>query len=189
MQPDADASAVALGEDALQAVPRDTPKLFAFGFGVTFFASMVGPFLADKGLTLTQFGVLALISLCVLPVEGLAFFLFATMDGPPPLPMFVGIVALLGFGTSIYTFVVNNSRFRWPSREQAATDFSMHSSIWNFGVWAAGSLSGFTVAGIGWAGFFPLAAGIATVFALCYVLMYDRVEALCQARERRELVG
>ncbi len=193
------------------------PFLFTFGFGGAFFGSMVGPFLADKGLTLTQFGVLApimaiagagagalatpvlirryglkrtgLIGLSVLPLEGLAFFIFATLPGLPPLPMFVGLVALLGFGTSIYSFAVNNSRFRWASKAQAGTDYSMQSSVWNFGVWAAGSLAGFVVARVGWAAFFPLAAGLATVFALGYVLMFDRVEALVQEREREELEG
>lgn len=191
------------------------PFLFCFGFGGAFFGSMVGPFLADKGLTLTQFGILspisaiagaglgalatpilirlfglkraALVGLSVLPIEGVVFFAFATMPGLPPLPMFVAIVSLLGFGTSIYSFTVNNSRFRWASKAQAATDYSMQSSIWNFGIWVAGSLAGFVVVAFGWALFFPLAAGLTTVFGLFYVLTFDRIEGLVQIREREEL--
>ena len=33
------------------------PFLFVFGFGASFFPSMTGPFLADKGLTLTEYGI------------------------------------------------------------------------------------------------------------------------------------
>jgi len=191
------------------------PFLFCFGFGGAFFGSMVGPFLADKGLTLTQFGILspisaiagaglaalatpilirrygvrtaAIVGVSILPIEGVVFLIFATMPGLPPLPMFVAIVALLGFGTAIYSFAVNNSRFRWASKAQAATDYSLQSSLWNLGIWVAGSLAGFVVAAVGWAVFFPIAAGLTTVFALFYVLMFDRVEALVQIREAQEL--
>ncbi|MEJ2131156.1 MAG: MFS transporter, partial [Gammaproteobacteria bacterium] len=191
------------------------PFLFCFGFGGAFFGAMVGPFLADKGLSLTQFGILspisaiagsglaalvtpilirnfgvrtaAIVGLSILPIEGVVFMVFALMPGLPPLPIFVTIVALLGFGTAIYSFAVNNSRFRWASKAQAATDYSMQSSLWNFGIWVAGSLAGFVVAAVGWAIFFPLAAGLATAFALFYVLTFERIEALVQAREADEL--
>ncbi len=190
------------------------PFLFLFGFGGAFFGSMVGPFLADKGLTLTQFGILApisaiagsgagaiatpllvarfglrntaMIGVAMLPVEGLTFCAFALMPALPPLPMFVAVVAVLGFGTSVYTFAVNNSRFRWVSKAQAGTDYSMQSSLWNFGIWVAGSVAGFVVAITGWSVFFPLAAGAAAAFGVFYLVAFDRIERLVRAREGTE---
>jgi MFS family permease len=191
------------------------PFVFLFGFGGAFFTSMVGPFLADKGLTLTQFGVLApiaaiaasgagavatpllvarfglrrtaMIGIVLIPLEGVFFAALALMPSLPPLPIFAAIFAVLGLGTSVYTFVVNNSRFRWVSKAQAGTDYSLQSSVWNFGIWVAGSAAGFVAAGIGWAVFFPLAACLATAFGVFYVMTFDRIEALVRRREAAEL--
>ena len=191
------------------------PYLFLFGFGGAFFTSMVGPFLADKGLTLTQFGILApvsaiaafgagavatpflvdrfglrrtaMIGIAWIPLEGIFFAALALMPSLPPLPVFAAIFAVLGFGTSVYTFVVNNSRFRWVSKAQAGTDYSLQSSVWNFGIWVAGSVSGFVASSIGWAAFFPLAAVLAAAFGVFYLMTFDRIETLVQRREAEEL--
>ena len=171
------------------------PYLSVFGFGAGFFGSMLGPFFADEGLTTTQFGILftiatlagsglgalvtpwlverigmrrtAIIGVVALPVEGCIFGAFALYPGLPTLPTLTFIVAVLGFVTSIYSYVVNNSRFRWASKAQAATDYSMQSSLWNFGLWAAGSASGFVVASVGWAIFFPIAGCLAGAGGVC----------------------
>jgi len=191
------------------------PFLFLFGFGGVFFTSMVGPFLADKGITLTQFGLLApiaaiaasgagavatpylvdrlglrrtaMIAIGLIPLEGVFFAALALMPSLPPLPIFAAIFAVLGFGTSVYTFVVNNSRFRWVSKAQAGTDYSLQSSVWNFGIWVAGSVAGFVAAATGWAVFFPIAACLAAAFGVVYVMSFDRIEALVQRRESAEL--
>lgn len=191
------------------------PYLFAFGFGGTFFGSMVGPFFADKGMTLTEFGIIspisviagaglgalatpmlvsrlgmkttALISLMILPAEAAVYYLFARMEGLPVMWLLITTVALLGFGTSIYTYVVNNSRFRWVSKSQAGTDYSMQSSLWNLGVWAAGSASGFVAGFVGWSLFFPIAASVTFIFGMFYVTMFDRIENMVLAREDAEV--
>ena len=193
------------------------PFLFLFGFGGAFFTSMVGPFLADKGLSLTQFGILAPVSaiaafgagavatpflvdrfgmrraamlgLALIPLEGIFFAVLALMPTLPPLPVFAAVFAVLGFGTSVYTFVINNSRFRWVSKAQAGTDYSLQSSLWNFGIWVAGSVSGFVAAAIGWTVFFPFAAVLASAFGVFYLVTFDRIEALVREREAAELRG
>jgi len=161
------------------------PYLFGFGFGGNAVASMMGPFFSDKGLSLTEFGTLAvvcfvtgsalgatvtpslirrfgmtvtaLVGLSVLPFEAIAYYTFAVMDGLPAMSVLMASMAVIFFGNSIYIFVVSNSRFRWTSKEQAGTDYSAQSSIWNFGQWAAGSAAGFAVGAIGWSYFFPIA--------------------------------
>jgi PAT family beta-lactamase induction signal transducer AmpG len=190
------------------------PYLFAFGFGGSFVTAMMGPFFADKGLTLTEFGILAvacfvtgsamgalvtpvlirrygmkiaaLVGLSALPIEAVAYYWLAVMEGLPPLSVLIAMLGTIFFGNSIYIYVVNNSRFRWVSKEQAGTDYSAQSSIWNFGGWAAGSAAGFVVAAVGWPVFFPIAAALTLTFGLFYVLSFDHVEALVRAREDRE---
>ena len=191
------------------------PFLFLFGFGGAFFTSMVGPFLADKGLTLTQFGMLApvsaiaafgagavatpflvdrfgmrraaMIGIALIPLEGVFFAVLALMPSLPPLPTIAAIFGVIGFGTAVYTFVVNNSRFRWVSKAQAGTDYSLQSSVWNFGIWVAGSVAGIVAARLGWATFFPIAAVLATAFGVFYLVTLERIEALVQRREAEEL--
>jgi len=190
------------------------PYLFGFGFGGNIVTSMMGPFFSDKGLSLTQFGTLAvvcfvtgsalgaavtpplirrfgmkvtaLVGLSVLPFEAIAYYSFAAMDGLPAMPVLMAAMAMIFFGNSIYIFVVSNSRFRWTSKEQAGTDYSAQSSIWNFGQWAAGSVAGFAVGAVGWSYFFPIAATLTLAFGLFYVLSFDRIESMILAREAEE---
>jgi predicted MFS family arabinose efflux permease len=190
------------------------PYLFLFGFGGAFFSAMVGPFLADKGLTLTEFGILAplsaiaasgagaiatpllvarlglrrtaMIGIALIPLEGVLFGALALMPALPVLPAFAAMVAVLGFGTSVYTFAVNNSRFRWVSQAQAGTDYSLQSSVWNFGIWVAGSVAGVVAGAVGWVVFFPFAAALAAAFGVVYLRTFDRIEALVLEREARE---
>lgn len=191
------------------------PFLFLFGFGGTFFGSMLGPFWADKGLTLTEFGILApisavaggalaaattpwlierigmrataIISIAVLPIEAAVYCTFYLVPTLPALPMLIATVALLAFATAIYTYTVSVSRFRWASKAQAGTDYALQSSLWNLGVWAAGSTSGFAVALLGWGWFFPLAAAVTAVGGVFYILKWDAIEDLVRIREREEL--
>ncbi|MCB1685258.1 MAG: MFS transporter [Pseudomonadales bacterium] len=193
------------------------PYLFAFGFGGAFFSSMLGPFFADLGLSLTEFGILsvlsiiagsglgavitplligrygmrttALLSLLTLPLEAVIFYYLASTGALPGLPWIIALTTVVAFCTSIYSFVVNNSRFRWASRAQAATDYSMQSSLWNLGVWAAGSVAGIAAGGMGWPNFFLLAATLSLLAGLFYVYNFDRIEQLVLAREKLEVAA
>jgi hypothetical protein len=122
----------------------------------------------------------------VLPLEAAFYVTLTRMDALPPLPWLAAGLGVLVVGTSVYGYVVNNSRYRWPSKAQAATDFSLQSSVWNGGVWAAGSAAGFIVAAAGWTGFFPIASATSFAIGLFYVLAFDRMEALVSARETAE---
>jgi MFS family permease len=193
------------------------PYIFGFGFAEAFFRSMMLPFLVDKGMTLTQIGILlpfaalsgngvaavltpvlikriglkrtALIGLCWIPVEAAVFCTFALMYQLPPLPFFIPIIAATVFGVSLYSITVNNSRFRWASKTQSGTDYSLQGSIWNFGVSVAGSTAGFVAGAAGWPVFYIVSGIIGTSVAISYILMFDRVEDLVLQREQRELEG
>ena len=146
-----------------------------FGFGATFFVAMLGPFWADKGLTLTEFGILspiaalagsgvaalltpwliprigmrgtAMLGISILPIEAGIYCYYVLVPTLPALPVLITTVSLLAFSTNIYFFTVTISRFRWVSKAQAGTDYALQSSMWNLGVWAAGSTAGL-VAGV-----------------------------------------
>jgi predicted MFS family arabinose efflux permease len=191
------------------------PFVFVFGFGNTFFATLLSVFLVDKGLSLTEIGLIlpiatfigtgsgalltpvfvkrlglrgaAVIGLLTLPIEGLVFAWFAASDTLPSFALIIPVLAILNFTTSIYSFAVNNSRFRWSSKAQAATDFSMQSSFWNFGVWAAGTVAGFVAGGLGWTAFFIIVAIVGVVSAGSYVAMFNHVERLVVQREQDEI--
>ena len=190
------------------------PFLIGFGFMGTFLGAMMSPFLVDKGFTLTQIGMVmplagligwglggaispflikrfglrgaGIIGGIIIPADGLGcawFSVMETMPGVLPLTIIIGV---LMFSMSILGYAVNNSRFRWVSKAQAGTDYSMQSSVWNFGVWLAVSVSGPIAAWWGYTAFFLLAAVVAVSVAAWYVLMWNRVEELVLAREAKE---
>ncbi|MCZ6642551.1 MAG: MFS transporter [Gammaproteobacteria bacterium] len=191
------------------------PFLFLFGFGGAFFLTMFGPFWADKGLTLTQYGILApiagvaggalaaistpwligrfglrntaIIGVAVLPIEATIYCIYSVMPGLPALPILILTISLLAFATNIYTYAATISRFRWASKSQAGTDYALQSSIWNLGVWVAASTAGYVAAKVGWVYFFPIAAVAAAIGGIFYVVMFDRMERLVVQREQEEL--
>ncbi|MEM7017071.1 MAG: MFS transporter [Pseudomonadota bacterium] len=193
------------------------PYLFAFGFGATFMGALFSAFLVDPGVALSDIGIILPIAgfigagggafitpfivhylglkgagvagMIFLPIEGLTFAWLSTLNVLPGTILLTFILSMLFFTTSIYSYAVNNSRFRWASKSQAGTDFSMQSSIWNFGVWAAGSSAGFIAAWFGYTMYFIIAAVLATSFAAWYVFMFDYLERLVQIREQEELAN
>lgn len=191
------------------------PFMFMFGFGQLFFTTMLGPFWSDQGMTLTQYGVLApaaaitgglmaamttpwliertsmritaITGLVILPVEAAVYCYFAMLDALPPLWILIVTVALLSFSTSLYMYTVTISRFRWVSKSQAGTDYSMQSSLWNLGVWAAGSTAGLVAGQFGYVVFFPVAALVTVVGGLFYVVKWQDIENRVLKREAEEL--
>jgi len=190
------------------------PFALFWGFGAAFMGTMLGPFYADKGLTLTEFGILspishlagstlaavttpllverfglrktALIGVAVLPIEGAMFCTFA-LTSLPSLPVLIAMVSLLAYATALFTYPVTISRYRWASKAQAGTDYALQSSLAGFGVWTAGSVSGLVASQVGWVYFFPIATAIALTAGVIYVGKFNRIEQLVIERERVEL--
>ena len=190
------------------------PFAWFWGFGAGFMGTMLGPFYADKGLTLTEFGILspishlagstlaavttpllvsrfglrstAMVGVAILPIEGAMFCMFA-LTSLPPLPLLIVMVSLLGYMTALFTYPVTISRYRWASKAQAGTDYALQSSLAGLGVWMAGSVSGLLASQVGWVYFFPIATTIALTAGIIYVGKFNRIEELVQERERAEL--
>ena len=190
------------------------PFLFAFGYAGTFMGGLFSPFLVHMGVPLPSIGGIlpvagliggtgtalltpilvkrvglrgaGIVGMCFLPIEGLTF---AWLSYRGELPGFLTLIALcsaLFFSTGIYGYAVSISRFRWASKAQAGTDYSLQSSLWNLGVYAGGAVAGFVAEWYGYTVYYIIAAGVATAFALCYVLMFNYVERLVQVREAAE---
>ena len=190
------------------------PFAWFWGFGAGFMGTMLGPFYADKGLTLTEFGILspishlagstlaavttpllvsrfglrstAMVGVAILPIEGAMFCMFA-LTSLPPLPLLIVMVSLLCYMTALFTYPVTISRYRWASKAQAGTDYALQSSLAGLGVWMAGSVSGLIASQVVWVYFFQIATTIALTAGIIYVGKFNRIEELVQERERVEL--
>jgi MFS family permease len=207
--------------DLLAAVKRRDsryilPFMFLFGYGQHFFLTMLGPFWADQGMSISEYGLVsalgaitggvlaatttpwligrtsmrftAIVGLISLPIEALVYRNFALTTGVPELWLVALSIALLSYVTNLYVYAVSISRFRWVSQSQAGTEYSMQSSLWNLGIWAAGSTSGLVAAKFGFAVFFPIAAGVTIVGGAYYVLLWNRIEKLVLEREAEEVL-
>ena len=189
------------------------PFAFLWGFGAGFIGPMIGAFYADKGLSLTEYGIFpfagfvsstltaiatpllvekiglrrtALIGVCVMPIEVAMYCMFALMS-LPPLPVLLVMVALMGFLTSLFSYPVTISRFRWASKAQAGTDYALQSSLAGFGVATGAVITGFLADAVGWVYFFPIASVFSLTAGVFYVGMFNRIERLVQEREQAEL--
>ena len=188
------------------------PFMFLFGFGQYFFLTMLGPFWADKGMSISDYGLLsalaasaggmlaalttpwlikrtsmkftAIVGLVILPIEAFTYREFSLMDGLPEFGWVVVTVALLAFSTNLYVYVVSISRFSWVAKSQAGTEYSMQSSLWNLGIWGAGSTSGLVAGQFGFAVFFPVAAAVTLIGGVFYVARWDTIERLVSEREQ-----
>ena len=190
------------------------PFMFLFGFGHQFFLSMIGPFWADHGISIETFGIIAAtgtiaggmlaaittprlverygmrvsatVGLCILPLEAGVYMYFDQLQQLPSLWVILPTVALLSFSTAIFLYTATISRFRWVSKAQAGTDYSLQSSMWNLGLWAAGSLSGLVAGVFGYAIFFPVAAVATLSSGLFYVIFWQKIENMVREREAAE---
>ncbi len=101
--------------------------------------------------------------------------------------LFAFIIAA-SFTGGIWAYAVNTSRFRWPSKRQAATDYAVHSSVWNFGIWCAASAAGPFAAFLSedWSLFFTLTYGVSILTAIAYVFVIDPAEKICVDRDERD---
>lgn len=182
--------------------------LLLFGLSTSLVSSMVAPLLADRGLSLRDFGIATSLSIilgigaggAVAPVlihifghwraaaigavplmlEGIVLWYLSEFPLPGIIALTV-VLSLASFGSSITMFVVNTTRFRWVSLEQACIDYSVQSSVLNLGAWAGGTASGFIAGAVGWSLYFPLTTvanlGVAALYLVTYGMIVRRIAA------------
>lgn len=100
------------------------------------------------------------------------------------------------FTGGIWVYAVNTSRFRWPSKRQAATDYATHSSVWNLGIALAALCSPLLAALFEgwlpvrfWAIFFATTYSVTVMVAITYTLVVARIDRICDERDELEEAG
>ena len=88
---------------------------------------------------------------------------------------------------SFLTVAFQAARLKWASKSQAATDYTTQIVTMAAGGALATSIGGFIAHHLGWFWHFVI-GGSATV-TMCFMLyfLYERIEAIVEERDRREL--
>ncbi|MEJ2087733.1 MAG: MFS transporter, partial [Gammaproteobacteria bacterium] len=88
---------------------------------------------------------------------------------------------------SFLTVTFQAARLKWASKSQAATDYTTQIVTMAAGSALATSIGGVVAHNLGW--FWHFAIGGTATIAMCVTLylLYEKVEAIVEARDRREL--
>jgi MFS family permease len=107
---------------------------------------------------------------------------------PDPSLMIVFLVTLNGIILPSFMGVaVAASRLKWASKTQAATDYTAYVVIASAAASAALGVGGVLAEHLGWYGYFTLAGAFVTVTCFVFYLLFDRIEALVDARDADEV--
>ena len=197
--------------DARLAIPLI--MLAAFGSGLI--TQMYVPFLVDKGFTVGEIGIsilapatfLGTVLGATLTVGFLnrfgyrtTIFVAAFLMVPTVVPIMwmgqleeptLGIVFLVTlngiFLPSFIQVAMAGARLKWASRSQAATDYTTQIVAMSLASSAGLGIGGILAEHLGWFFYFMLAGCV--VIGACFTvwLLFDRVEALVEARDADEL--
>jgi MFS family permease len=191
------------------------PLIAAFSFAGALIPSLYIAYLVDVGFTVKQIGPLILAPATLVgTIIGSSFtvwflnrfgykttiLLSAFLMIPTVLPIIwmgslgnpsllvVFLVTLNGIILpSFMTVAMAASRLKWSSRTQAATDYTAYIVI----AAAAASLSlgvgGVMAEHLGWTAYFGISGALVTGCCFLFYLMFDRIEALVDARDAGEL--
>jgi len=111
-------------------------------------------------------------------------YLALSLDNDPDLTS--TLMAIVIFVT-LYSplFVVQSAaRYRWASKAQAGTDYTIQSSCFFLGLSAALAFGGAVAGILGWTAFFAISAGVLAVVGLAFSSLVDRVNSLAEMRDR-----
>ncbi|MEM9667295.1 MAG: MFS transporter [Pseudomonadota bacterium] len=175
--------------------------IFAFAFAVQIPSAIIGPFLSDKGLTLSEVGATvgisaslgAGISLLVatavirrigvksmawvtLGLSALAFppFLWLSFQEEPSLWVVLAVIFWGALMAAPVRMTFYAARLRWTGPEQAGTDFTLQQSAWFLGYGATLAASGFIASALGWSAVFVLMGVLVAIVILLFIGMFDR---------------
>ncbi|MEM9014501.1 MAG: MFS transporter [Pseudomonadota bacterium] len=182
--------------------------VFVVAFTVQMPVTIIGPFLGDKGLTLSEIGVVlgiaaslgAIISLAIAsavisrigpkrlaiamvfiaPFAAPGFLWAASQESVTP-----QIVVLLILWATICTapirMAVYAARIGWTSKNQVGTDMTIQQSVWFLGYVFSGVFSGILAANVGWTAFFIVNIVLVTAALLYFIRFHDPIETAVNA--------
>ena len=174
------------------------------GFGFV----LLNPLLVDKGFTIAEIGIatgsgitlglllggvvctwlMARYSIkanCCIAALGIVFagaieLSFALLSDYPLLYVIVG-VAVFEFVLSPHWSIVSSARYRWTSKRQAGTDYTMQSSLRAFGLFSGGLVAGPFGGTFGYAAYFAATHILGLLATFTMFAIHDRME---QTRSR-----
>ncbi|MEO0437522.1 MAG: MFS transporter [Pseudomonadota bacterium] len=177
--------------------------VFAIAFAVQMPVAIIGPFLGDKGFTLSQIAVIlgvsasigALISLSiasqvikrlgakrtaiamlfVAPAASPGFFWLAIQDSAT-LSAVIGIILWATICTAPLRMVLYAARIGWTSKHQAGTDITAQQSVWFLGYAAAGACAGIIASTLGWVGFFVVNVALTCAAMIFFIRSHDPIQ-------------
>ncbi len=189
--------------------------VFLISFAVQMPVAIIGPFLSDRGLSLSEIGIvigvsaglgavislglstplmgrfgprrMAVIMLFVAPLAFPGFIWLSLTDAALLTPLTVGLVVFFGaLCTAPVRMIVYAARIGWTSDDYVGADFTIQQSTWFLGVTAAGIAAGLLASQLGWVGFFAVNL-VMQIFAVGYfILSHDRIDlAVARVRENR----
>ncbi|MEM8985190.1 MAG: MFS transporter [Pseudomonadota bacterium] len=181
--------------------------VFAVSFSVQMPVTVIGPFLGDKGLTLTEIGIaiglaasfgaiislgvasvaitrigpkrMAIAMLFVGPLAAPGFLWLAASDAPPIIAV-IGVIFWATICTAPTRMVLYAARMGWTSDEQVGTDFTFQQSTWFLGYAATGAFSGVLAAQVGWVWFFIVNVLLTLCALVFFIRSYDTIEQQMQ---------
>ena len=187
--------------------------LAAGGIAQGMYFPMMGAFLVDAGLAVTEVGAVlgvvvvigmfigatvamtavnrlgtkltvALLAMAAFPAFVPAVYI-ATQESLGLVPIILGMSIPTSVLALMYVvFVV--ARLSWTSTLQAGTDYSIQSAIFRGGATAAVGVGGLLAAWLGWIGFFVAYAAIVVAVLLVFFVVSDPLDRLVARRVERE---
>ena len=182
--------------------------VFTMSFCVQMPVAIIGPFLGEKGFTLSQIGVIlgvsasigAIISLSiasivinrlgakrtamallfVAPLASPGFFWLATQDSAT-LTVVVLIILWATLCTAPLRMVLYAARIGWTSKHQVGTDITTQQSFWFLGYAASALCAGVIASTLGWVGFFALNVALTFASVVHFIRAHDDIESRVQA--------
>ena len=183
--------------------------LAAGGIAQGMYFPMMGAFLVDAGLAVTEVGtVLGIVvvigmfigatvamtavnrmgtkrTVALMAIVAFPAFMPALYIATQENPGLVVIVLAMSIPTSVLAlmyvvFVV--ARLSWTSKLQAGTDYSIQSAIFRGGATAAVGVGGLLAAWLGWVGFFVAYAAIVVAVSLVFFVVSDPLDRLVARR-------
>ncbi|MEM9056195.1 MAG: MFS transporter [Pseudomonadota bacterium] len=185
--------------------------VFAVSFAVQMPVAVIGPFLGERGLSLSEIGIvigvsaglgailslaavapvisrvgpkrMAIIMLFIAPLATPGFLWIAVAAEGAVTPLAVaGIIFIGALCTAPLRMIVYAARIGWTSEGHVGTEFTLQQSTWFLGYAAAGGVAGVLAAEVGWFWFFVLNAGMQLTAMIGFITLHD---GICSAVGRQ----
>ncbi|MEM6639868.1 MAG: MFS transporter [Pseudomonadota bacterium] len=187
--------------------------VFLVSFAVQMPVSVIGPFLGERGLSLSQIGIvigaaagigamlsllliapvisrlgvktMAIVMLFIAPLAAPGFLWIAQAQPEALTPTVVGAIIFIGaLCTAPVRMIVYAARIGWTSEGHVGAEFTLQQSTWFLGYAAAGVVGGLLAGTVGWFGFFIVNTIMQITAVVLFIVLHDGIsDAVARERE------